>query len=65
MVMAILVAAAVAAAAPAQADVPPVPGLCTAPVPTDPETPGCYQTNEVDLLDPSSALYWHILHRRR
>ena len=44
----------------AQADVPPVPGLCTAPVPADRETPGCYQTSELDLVGAPASLYWHI-----
>lgn len=47
-------------AAVAQADVPPVPGLCTAPVPADRETPGCYQTSELDLAGAPAKLYWHI-----
>lgn len=47
-------------AAVAQADVPPVPGLCTAPVPADRETPGCYQTGELDLAGAPAKLYWHI-----
>ena len=46
--------------APAQADVPPVPGLCTAAVPADRETPGCYQTSEIDLAGAPARLYWHI-----
>ncbi len=48
------------AAAVAQADVPPIPGLCTAPVPADRETPGCYQTSELDLAGAPAKLYWHI-----
>ncbi len=47
-------------AAAVQVDVPPVPGLCTAPVPTDRETPGCYQTSELDLTGAPATLYWHI-----
>lgn len=47
-------------AAAVQADVPPVPGLCTAPVPTDREMPGCYQTSELDLAGAPVMLYWHI-----
>lgn len=43
-----------------QGDVPPVPGLCSAPVPTDRETPGCYQTSQIDLGDVRSELYWQI-----
>lgn len=49
------------AAAVAQADVPPVPGLCAAIVPADRETPGCYQTSELDLANAPATLYWHIL----
>ena len=47
-------------AAPPQADVPPVPGLCTAPVPADREAPGCYQTSELDLAGAPAELYWYI-----
>lgn len=43
-----------------QADVPPVPGLCTAPVPADRETPGCYQTSDLDLVGAPATLHWHI-----
>lgn len=43
-----------------QGDVPPVPGLCSAPVPADRETPGCYQTSQIDLGDVRSELYWQI-----
>lgn len=39
---------------------PPVPGLCTAPVPADRDTPGCYQTNIVELGEDFDTLYWHI-----
>ena len=39
----------------------PVPGLCTAPVPPDRNTPGCYQTNTVDLGEGHQRLYWHIV----
>ena len=28
---------------------PPVPGLCTDPVPADKDTAGCYKTNEIEL----------------
>ncbi|TWI61910.1 Cupin domain-containing protein [Pseudoduganella lurida] len=44
----------------AQAEVPPVPGLCTAPVPTDRESPGCYQTGRLEMASPPGELYWHI-----
>ncbi|TCP67382.1 cupin domain-containing protein [Sphingomonas sp. PP-CE-1G-424] len=44
-----------------QSDVPPVPGLCIAPVPADRETLGCYQTSELDLVGAPAKLYWHIL----
>ena len=48
------------AAAITQADVPPVPGLCTAPVPADRDTPGCYQTSELNLAGAPPKIYWHI-----
>ena len=48
------------AAAIAQAPVPPVPGLCLAPVPADPDTPGCYKTGQVDLADAPRELFWHL-----
>ncbi|TRW14902.1 cupin domain-containing protein [Glacieibacterium frigidum] len=48
------------AAAMAQPDVPPVPGLCTAPVPANPETPGCYRTGQIDLTSAPSEIYWQI-----
>ncbi len=44
----------------AQADVPPVPGLCSAPVPTNRETPGCYQTGQIDLGEAPMELYWQV-----
>jgi quercetin dioxygenase-like cupin family protein len=47
-------------AAMAQADVPPVPGLCSAPVPANREAPGCYQTGQIDLTNAPSEIYWHI-----
>lgn len=43
-----------------QSDVPPVPGLCSAPVPEDRETPGCYQTNEIDLAGATTQIYWSV-----
>lgn len=43
-----------------QADVPPVPGLCTSPMPTNADAPGCYQTNELDLTGAPATLFWHI-----
>lgn len=49
-----------AVAALVQADVPPVPGLCAAPVPVNRETPGCYQTSELELAGAPAKLYWHI-----
>lgn len=49
------------AAADPQPATPPVPGLCAAPVPTDKDSPGCYQTNSVELGDGLGNLYWHIL----
>ena len=50
----------VMSAAVTQADVPPVPGLCTAPVPIDRDAPGCYKTSELALHDVGQQLYWHI-----
>lgn len=47
-----------------QADVPPVPGLCSAPVPADRETPGCYQTNEIELAGAPEEIYWSIYEYR-
>lgn len=44
----------------AQENVPPVPGLCSAPVPADRETVGCYETGSIDIVDDGSDLYWHI-----
>lgn len=44
----------------AQADLPPVPGLCSAPVPTNMEAPGCYKTGEIELVGAPSAIHWHI-----
>lgn len=49
-----------AATALAQADVPPVPGLCSAPVPADRNTPGCYRTGDIDLTAAPAELYWQI-----
>lgn len=43
-----------------QADVPPVPGLCSAPVPEDRDAPGCYQTNEIDLVGAPRQIFWSI-----
>lgn len=43
-----------------QTDVPPVPGLCSAPVPDNREMPGCYQTSELDLAGAPASLYWHL-----
>ena len=48
------------AAALVQAPVPPVPGLCVAPMPADPDTPGCYKTGQLELLDAPRELYWHL-----
>jgi quercetin dioxygenase-like cupin family protein len=48
------------AAAIAASEVPPVPGLCSAPVPANSDAPGCYQTNELDLKDAPPALYWQV-----
>lgn len=49
------------AAAASHADVPPVPGLCTAPMPVNRETPGCYQTSELDLSGAPATLFWHVV----
>jgi len=51
----------VLAATAALADVPPVPGLCTAPVPAAPETPGCYQTGQLDLTGAPATVFWHVV----
>ena len=48
------------AAAILQKDVPPVPGLCSAPVPSDRETPGCYETGHIDLTTAPARIFWHI-----
>ena len=53
-------AASAQSAPPREADVPPVPGLCTAPVPADRDTPGCYKTGQTELADAPPELYWHI-----
>lgn len=43
-----------------QAEGPPVPGLCSAPVPANRDAPGCYQTGEIDLIGAPPSLYWHV-----
>lgn len=43
-----------------QAAPPPVPGLCSEPVPANAETPGCYNTNTLDLAGAPSSLFWQI-----
>jgi len=43
-----------------QADTPPVPGLCSAPVPAERDAPGCYQTGQIDLIGAPRAVYWHV-----
>lgn len=48
-------------AAMAPADPPPVPGLCSAPVPADSETAGCYLTGKIDLPDAPRTLSWHVV----
>jgi mannose-6-phosphate isomerase-like protein (cupin superfamily) len=48
------------AAAIAPRDVPPVPGVCTAPVPVNRDAAGCYQTGQLDLIDGPADIYWHI-----
>lgn len=60
MILSLLLAGALAAAPDVAHAVPPVPGLCSAPVPADPDTPGCYMTNVIKLPDAPPALYWHI-----
>ena len=55
MLLALLLAPVLAAA-----EVPPVPGLCSAPVPADRDTPGCYQTNEIAITGAPAVLYWYI-----
>ena len=47
-------------AAVAMADVPPVPGLCSAPVPENRDAPGCYKTGEIDLADAPNEIFWHV-----
>jgi mannose-6-phosphate isomerase-like protein (cupin superfamily) len=49
------------AASTALAGVPPVPGLCTAPVPENRDAIGCYQTGRLDVADAPATLYWHIV----
>lgn len=56
MFFSLLLASALAA----KTAVPPVPGLCTAPVPADPEAVGCYKTNEIALVDAPAQVYWQI-----
>lgn len=48
------------AAAVGLADVPPVPGLCSLPVPENREAPGCYKTGEIDLADAPGEIFWHV-----
>ena len=60
MLLPVLIAALFAASPAGPTDVPPVPGLCTAPVPADPETAGCYLTNVLKLAGTPPELYWHI-----
>lgn len=55
-----LIAIALAQVAVPPPPVPPVPGLCSAPVPADPGAAGCYQTSQLDLIDAPRMLYWHI-----
>jgi quercetin dioxygenase-like cupin family protein len=47
-------------AAVSEASIPPVPGLCMAPVPADRDTPGCYQTGTVELDGAPSQIFWQI-----
>ena len=48
------------AAAASLADTPPVPGLCTAPVPANRDATGCYQTSQIDLEGAPPTLFWHV-----
>jgi quercetin dioxygenase-like cupin family protein len=56
MIIPLFVAAAIAA----QSEIPPVPGLCSAPVPVNRETAGCYQTGAIELTNAPDEIYWHI-----
>ncbi len=60
MILFLLLASSLAVTPDVNAPVPPVPGLCTAAVPADPDTPGCYMTNVLRLLEAPPVLYWHI-----
>lgn len=40
--------------------VPPVPGLCSLPVPANRDQPGCYETNRVELERAPKQIYWQI-----
>ncbi|KAB7646176.1 cupin domain-containing protein [Polymorphobacter fuscus] len=53
-------AALLATMALAATDVPPVPGLCTAPVPADRDTPGCYSTGAIAIAAAPDALHWQV-----
>ncbi len=44
----------------AQADVPPVPGRCVDPMPSNKEAPGCYQTGRIDLAGAPASLFWQL-----
>lgn len=55
-----LLAELIAAIMIGQASVPPVPGLCSAPVPANRDASGCYKTGEIELADPPTTIYWHI-----
>lgn len=43
-----------------EANVPPVPGLCMAPVPANRDAPGCYQTGTVELDRAPAHIFWQI-----
>lgn len=53
------------AAALAASDTPPVPGLCSAPVPANADTAGCYQTNQLDVEGAPPTVYWQIYEYKR
>lgn len=47
-------------AAVSETNVPPVPGLCMAPVPVDHDMPGCYQTGTIELDGAPPNIFWQI-----
>ena len=44
----------------AAGNVPPVPGMCTAPADKNVERPGCYLSAEIGLQGAPNPLFWHI-----